>query len=228
MAHDLKSKKLTAEGRGAEKSKDRNAGQNCRCRRINPCRWNVYVAVRPRPATIISMITSMIGRPGANEAAPYYFGYINRVSSDDILLALQNQFDETLPFLRGISEEKSLYRYATEKWSIRQMWGHVNDTERVFLMRALWFARHFDTPMPSFDQDIAVAAAQSDAISWARHVEEFREIRLATISFFRNLPNEAWSRQGIASGNPFTVRACAYVVAGHVVHHAAVLREKYL
>ena len=170
----------------------------------------------------------MIGRPSSNEAAAYYFGYINRVSSDDILHELESQLGETLPFLRSIPEEKSLYRYAPEKWSIRQMWGHVNDTERVFLMRALWFARNFDTPMPSFDQDIAVAAAASNDVSWARHIEEFREIRLATLSFFRNLPEEAWTRKGIASGNPFTVRACAYIVAGHTAHHAAVLREKYL
>jgi hypothetical protein len=174
------------------------------------------------------MITSMIGRPEANEAASYYFGYINRVTGNDILREFQNQLDETLPFLRGITEEKSLYRYAPEKWSIRQMWGHVNDTERVFLMRALWFARSFDTPLPSFDQDIAVANANSDEVPWARHVEEFREIRLATISFFRNLPEEAWMRTGTASGNPFSVRACAFIVAGHVMHHAAVLREKYL
>ncbi len=170
----------------------------------------------------------MIGRPAPNEAAPYYFGYINRVAGDDVLREIQSQLDETLPFLRGIPEDKSLYRYAPEKWSIRQMWGHVNDTERVFVMRALWFARKFDTPMPSFDQDIAVAAAGSDALPWSRHVEEFREIRLATISFFRNLPEEAWTQKGVASGNPFTVRACAFIVAGHVAHHMAVLREKYL
>ena len=169
----------------------------------------------------------MIGRPTPNEAAPYYFGYINRVSGDDILRTLQSQLDETLPFLRGIAEEKSLYRYAPEKWSIRQMWGHVNDTERVFLMRALWFARKFETALPSFDQEIAVANANSDEVPWARHVEEFREIRLATISFFRNLPEEAWTRTGTASGNPFSVRACAFIVAGHVTHHAGVLREKY-
>jgi hypothetical protein len=170
----------------------------------------------------------MIGRPAPNEAAPYYFGYINRVSGDDILRTLQSQLDETLPFLRGITEEKSLYRYAPEKWSIRQMWGHVNDTERVFLMRALWFARKFETALPSFDQEIAVANANSDEVPWARHVEEFREIRLATISFFRNLPEEAWTRTGTASGNPFSVRACAFIVAGHVTHHAGVLHEKYL
>jgi hypothetical protein len=170
----------------------------------------------------------MIGRPAPNEAAPYYFGYINRVSGDDILRTLQSQLDETLPFLRGITEEKSLYRYAPEKWSIRQMWGHVNDTERVFLMRALWFARKFETALPSFDQEIAVANANSDEVPWARHVEEFREIRLATISFFRNLPEEAWTQTGTASGNPFSVRACAFIVAGHVTHHTRVLHEKYL
>jgi hypothetical protein len=170
----------------------------------------------------------MIGRPAPNEAAPYYFGYINRVSGNDILRTLQSQLDEILPFLRGITEEKSLYRYAPEKWSIRQMWGHVNDTERVFVMRALWFARKFETALPSFDQEIAVANANSDEVPWARHVEEFREIRLATISFFRNLPEEAWTRTGTASGNPFSVRACAFIVAGHVTHHAGVLHEKYL
>jgi hypothetical protein len=170
----------------------------------------------------------MIGRPAPNEAAPYYFGYINRVSGDDILREMQSQLDETLLFLRGISEEKSLYCYAPEKWSIRQMWGHVNDTERVFVLRALWFARNFETALPSLDQDVAVAAAASDDVPWTRHAEEFREIRLATISFFQNLPQEAWSRKGTASGNPFTVRACAFVVAGHVTHHIGVLREKYL
>jgi hypothetical protein len=174
------------------------------------------------------MITSMIGRPTSNEAAPYYFNYINRVSGDDILQELESQLDATPAFLRGMTEEKSLYRYAPDKWSIRQLWGHVNDAERVFMMRAFWFARNFDTPLPSFEQEIAVTAARSDDIPWARHVEEFREIRLATISFFRNLPEEAWGRSGIASGNPVTVRACAYIVAGHVTHHAAVLREKYL
>lgn len=169
----------------------------------------------------------MTGRPGLNEAAPYYFGYINRVASDDIVSALKIQLDETLPFLCGISEEQSLHRYAPDKWSIRQMWNHVNDAERVFVFRALWFARGHDSALPSFEQDIAARAGNADDCPWARHVEEFREVRLATLSFFRNLPEEAWMRSGVASGNPFTVRACAYIAAGHVAHHAAVLREKY-
>lgn len=170
----------------------------------------------------------MIGRPSSSEAAPYYFNYINRVTGDDILSTLQSQLDQTLPFLGTISEEKSLFRYAPEKWSIRQMWGHVNDAERLFLFRAVWFARGHESALPSFEQEIAVTAAKSDDVPWSRHVEEFREIRLATISFFRNLPEDAWGRSGVASGNPVTVRACAFIVAGHVTHHAAVLREKYL
>jgi hypothetical protein len=170
----------------------------------------------------------MKGRPAQNEAAPYYFNYINRVPEEDILPKLEKQLEETLPLLRAISEERSLYRYAPGKWSIRQMWNHVNDAERVFVHRALWFARGFDSPLPSFEQDIAVTAGKADDFAWASHVEEFRQVRLATISFFRNLPEESWMRSGVASGNPFTVRACAYIVAGHVAHHAAVLREKYV
>lgn len=171
---------------------------------------------------------TIIGIPERTEATEYYFNYINLVTSDDILSVLESQLDETTAFLRGISEEKSLYRYAPEKWSIREVWNHVNDAERVFVSRALWFARGFDSPLPSFEQDIAVRTAVADAISWARHVEEFRQIRLATVPFFRNLPAEAWKRKGMASGYPFTVRAMAYIVAGHTAHHAAVLREQYL
>jgi hypothetical protein len=173
-------------------------------------------------------IISMIGRPESNEAAPYYFGYINRVASNDIIHELQNQLDETLPLLHRVSEERSLYHYAPGKWTVRQMWNHVNDAERIFLYRALWFARNLNSDLPSFDQDIAVVAGNGNDVSWANHVEEFREIRLATISFFRNLPEDAWLRSGMASEKSFTVRACAYIVAGHVAHHAAVLREHYL
>jgi DinB superfamily len=167
-------------------------------------------------------------RPGADEAAPYYFNYIDRVTDDDVVGFLATQLDEAMPFLSGISEERSLHRYAPEKWSIRQVLNHVSDGERVFVYRALWFARGFDTPLPSFDQEVSTAGAKADEVSWARHVEEFRGVRLATLSFFRNLPAEAWERSGIASDNPFTVRALAYIVAGHYAHHAAILQARYL
>ncbi len=170
----------------------------------------------------------MMGRPERDEAAPYYFTYIDRIASDNIVGVMDTQLEETLACLRGISEEKSLHRYAPEKWTIRQLWNHVNDTERVFQHRALWFARGFDTPLPSFDEKIAAGAAAANQVSWARHVEEFRDVRRGTLDFFRNLPEEAWTRSGIASEKPFTVRALAYIIAGHVAHHRAVLQERYL
>jgi hypothetical protein len=169
-----------------------------------------------------------MGFPKPEEAAPYYFKYIDRIQDDDIVGVLQSQLDETLSFLSGISEERSLYRYAPEKWSFRQVLNHVTDTERVFLFRALWFGRGFDSPLPGFDEKISAAAARADDVSWAGHVEEFRGSRLATLTFFRNLPAEAWTRSGIASGNPFTVNALAYLAAGHLAHHIAILKERYL
>jgi uncharacterized damage-inducible protein DinB len=170
----------------------------------------------------------MLGRPQPNEAASYYSKYIERVSSDDIVAVLATQLEETVDLLSDISEEQSLYRYASDKWSMRELLGHVSDTERVFTFRALWFARGFQDPLQSYDQEVAVAVAESDIVSWAGHINEFRAIRSATIAFFRNLPSEAWLRNGIASDNSVTVRAIAYIVAGHASHHLAILRERYL
>lgn len=170
----------------------------------------------------------MIGRPEPNEAAAYYSTYIDRIKSPDLLGALETQTAEVVPALRAVSEEKSLHRYATGKWSIREMWNHVNDAERVFLYRALWFARGFDSALPSFEQETAVRTAGANGIAWAHHVEEFRAIRSATMAFFRHLPADAWMRTGVASGNPVTVRALAYIIAGHVAHHRAILEERYL
>ena len=167
-------------------------------------------------------------RPKPSEAAPYYSAYIDLVTSDDIVPAMEHQLGEMLQFLSGISEEQSLHSYAPGKWTIREVLGHVNDGERVFSGRAFWFARGFTDALPSFDQDVAVRAAHSNNTSWAELVEEFKNVRLATISFFKSLPKEAWDRTGVASDNPVSVRACAYIVAGHVAHHQRVLREKYL
>ena len=178
---------------------------------------------------------SIIMRPQPNEAASYYYGYINRVTEDDVVSVLERQLDETVAFLSDISEEQSLHRYAPDKWSMRELLNHVNDTERVFLFRALWFARGFAEDLPSYDQEIGVAGGQADKFAWASHIEEFRAVRQATLAFFHNLPGEnleaaqeVWNRTGIASGNPFTVRALAYIIAGHSAHHLAILKERYL
>jgi DinB family protein len=170
----------------------------------------------------------MTGRPGADEAAPYYFRYIDLVGGEDPVAVLETQLDETTGFLSSISEDGSRSRYAPDKWSIRQIASHINDTERVFVSRAFWFARNFDSPLPSYDQNTDAAAVGADDVPWKGHVEEFGAVRLATLYFFRHLPAEAFLRRGIASGNLFTVRALAYILAGHVIHHSAVIRERYL
>jgi len=170
----------------------------------------------------------MNGRPQSSEAAPEYFTYIRQVAGDDPIAALESQVQEAPAFFSGISEQASLHRYAPEKWSIRETLNHVTDTERVFGFRALWFARGFAVPLPGFDQDIGAAEAGADAVPWAAHIEEFERVRLATISLFRNLPSEAWMRTGTSNGKLFTVRAIAFIVAGHLAHHIALLRERYL
>lgn len=167
-------------------------------------------------------------RPQPNEAVPYYSHYINLVPEGDIVDTLERQLEETSSFLSEISEEKSLDRYAPDKWSLRELLNHINDTERMFVFRALWFARGFTSPLPGFEEEIAVKGAAANQLSWASQVKEFRSIRSSTVAFFRGLPKEAWDRSGIASDNLFTVRALAYIAAGHVQHHVEVIRNRYL
>ncbi len=168
-------------------------------------------------------------RPGEAEAAPFYFRYINQVSGDDPVGTMATQLEEALKLFAGISEEASLHRYAPEKWSIRQVLNHITDNERAFAFRALWFARGFDRAAARiYDQDIAAAAAGADAVSLASHVEEFRAVRSSTISLFRNMPPEGWTRGGIASEKFVTVNALAWMIPGHSAHHVAILTERYL
>src|SRR5208337_4134141 len=169
----------------------------------------------------------MISIPERSEADPYFFMYIDRVPTNDVVGLLVAQVDQSLTTLRDVSEKSSLYRYAPNKWSMRQVLNHVTDTERTFLFRSLWFARGFDSPLPSFDQVTAVSNAGANECPWINHLEEFRVTRLATYMFFKNLPSTGWDRSGTASEMSFTVRAMAFFIAGHFDHHMAILRERY-
>jgi hypothetical protein len=170
----------------------------------------------------------LTSKPEQSEAAEYYFTYINQVPPGDIIQILEAQASEYVGLLSGIPERQSLHRYESGKWSIREVAAHINDTERLFAYRAFWFARGFESPLPSFDQNVAIPTCGADARTLASHIDEFRAVRAATLALFRNLPAEAWLRRGIASDNPFTVRALAFLAAGHVIHHAKILRERYL
>ncbi len=169
-----------------------------------------------------------IGRPAREETIEYYHPYIDLVPGGDIRRILEQQRGDALAFLRRIPEEKTAHSYAPDKWTVSEVVGHLNDSERLFAMRAFWFARANDAPMPSWHSDAAVKISKSAERSLASHIEEFAAIRAATLSLFDNLPDEAWTRGGIASDNPFSVRALAYIAAGHVIHHLDILEKRYL
>ncbi|HET9316928.1 MAG TPA: DinB family protein [Vicinamibacteria bacterium] len=171
---------------------------------------------------------STLTRPGTDEAAPYYFKYIDRVPGDDVVGVLTDQLEQAPKFWGAITEDKSRHRYEPGKWSIREALAHVSDTERVFQFRTFWFARGFEAPLPSFDQDTAAGSALAHERPLASLLDEFLAVRRSTLALVRSLPEEAWSRRGTASGNPFTARGMVFVTAGHAAHHVAVVRERYL
>lgn len=173
-------------------------------------------------------MATMIARPASNEYAPYYGGYIGAVPDGDLLALLETQGRDTVALLRAVSEQKSQHRYAPGKWTIREVLGHVNDAERVFTYRALSFARGDETPLPSFDEGPWAAASNADSRGMAELIEDFEAVRAATLTLFRGFGEDQFARSGIASGNRVTVRALAYIVAGHERHHVRILRERYL
>lgn len=169
-----------------------------------------------------------IERPAATEYAAYYEKYVSLVPDGDILDTLNGQLESTLELLRGIDEEQSASRYAEGKWSIKELVGHIVDTERIFGYRALRFARGDRTPLPGFEQDGYVSNGNFSGRRLPDLAEEFALVRRANLSLLRHLNGEAWQRQGEASENAVSVRALAYIIAGHEAHHVRILRERYL
>jgi uncharacterized damage-inducible protein DinB len=170
----------------------------------------------------------MTTKPAAGEFAPYYGKYISLVEGDDILRALEEQNGATLGVLRSRTEAQGNYRYEPGKWSIKEVVGHLIDTERIFAYRALRIARDDKTPLPGFEQDDYVASADFDASQLADLAAQFALVRQSNLAMFRQFSDEAWLRRGTASENPVTVRALAYIIAGHELHHLRLLRSRYL
>lgn len=166
-------------------------------------------------------------RPVKNEYDPYYERYISLVSEEDILIALDQQLSETLILLRGASEQHGSFRYETNKWSVKEVLGHLIDTERIMSYRALCIARADRTSLPGFEQDDYVKNGNFDSRSVSSLAREFEQVRRATISLFRNLDPQAWERRGKANNVEITVRALAYIIAGHELHHKAILKDRY-
>jgi hypothetical protein len=174
------------------------------------------------------MATLTVTRPEATEHNPYYAKYIALVTEADAIQALESQIVDALALLRTIPESKGDHRYGPDKWTIREVLGHLIDGERVFAYRALRFARNDRTELPGFDENTYVPAGGFGRRTLADLAAEWELVRRSNLAMFSGLDAEAWRRQGTANGNGISVRALAYIIAGHGRHHVALLRERYL
>lgn len=166
-------------------------------------------------------------RPEPDEYVPYYASYIRRVPEGNLPQILERQHTETRALLSSLDDTRALHRYAFGKWSIKEVLGHIADGERVFAYRALWFARGDETPLPGFEENAWVPAGGFDARSLASLVHELGAVRHASVALLSSLDEAAWSARGTANGHPVSVRALAAIMAGHELHHVALLRERY-
>jgi len=167
-------------------------------------------------------------KPEESEYLPYYGRYIALVSAGDVVSTLEAQMRDSQALLAGISPAVSTYRYAPGKWSVNELLGHVIDTERIFAGRALRFARGDSSPLPGFEQDDYVRNASFNSYPLAELAAELDAVRRSTLFLFRHLSEEAWMRRGMASGAEVSVRALAYITAGHELHHREILRTRYV
>jgi hypothetical protein len=176
---------------------------------------------------VVSPATFMIARPEPGEYAPYYDRYISLIAGTDILGTLDAQRRQMMLLLSGRDESDGDFRYAPGKWNAKEVLGHVCDTERIFAYRALRIARGDQTPLAGFEQDDYVKHGPFARAPLAEIVEDYIAVRRATLTLFRNLDEGAWGLRGVASKNEVSVRALAYMIAGHEVHHRTILEEKY-
>lgn len=173
------------------------------------------------------MTTIAIPRPAATEYAPFFEAYVAKVPAGDVLATLARQMEETVALVGGLSDARAAYRYAPGKWSIKEVVGHLADSERIFIYRALCAARGERTELPGFDENAYVATAHFDRRTLADLVAELRTVRAATVSFFAGLSDDDLARALVANKKPYTVRAMAYIIAGHERHHQEGLAERY-
>lgn len=167
-------------------------------------------------------------RPLPDECAPFYHGYLAKVPDGDLPTILRQTGEDFVAALANVDAERGDFAYAPGKWSIKRVVQHVTDGERLFAYRALCIARGDTQPLPGFDEDAYALLDGSEQRPLAAIVAEFAAVRAATLALFAGLPEPAWTRRGIANGNPVSVRALAWMSAGHALHHAGVLRERYL
>lgn len=186
-------------------------------------RQATLAALELRPSTA----AARFDRPAADEHHPYYSAYIDRVPPGNLLDVLREQAAEVGDFFGALSPTQARFAYAPGKWTVQEVLGHLVDTERVFVYRAMSIAREDPAELPGYSQDEWMAPADFARRELAGLVAEWLVVRAATVVLAEGLPADAPLRRGIASGRPFSVRALLYVPPGHVVHHLGLLRERY-
>ncbi|HWT01386.1 MAG TPA: DinB family protein [Pyrinomonadaceae bacterium] len=174
------------------------------------------------------MANNAAGRPDETEYVPEYSKYVSLVPEGNIVGVLIGQIDDTTALLLSIPEERGGFRYAPGKWSIKELVGHLIDSERIFSYRALRFARDDKTELPGYEQDDYVRGGSFDEVPLADLAAEFAIVRQATVLLFKHLSRDAWTRRGTANECEVSVRALAHIIAGHELHHRSVLIDKYL
>jgi uncharacterized damage-inducible protein DinB len=170
-----------------------------------------------------------IEKPKDGEFPPYANMYIQLLPGDGQLLKhLKNNFIATKELILSLPEGKLNYRYAENKWTIKEIMVHIIDDERIYAYRVLRFARNDETELPGFEQDDYVLYSRANERSIENIMEEYEAVRSSTIALFDGLPEDSFLRMGIANNNKVTVRALAYHIAGHELHHINIIKEKYL
>jgi hypothetical protein len=174
------------------------------------------------------MSHALVGKPDGSEYPAHFNGYVALVPEDDVLAVLEFQHQRTIALLRGIDEARGNFRYDPAKWSIKELIGHVIDAERAFSFRAFHFGRGHKTPLPSFEQDFVAKVAPYLTMTVRDVADDYDAVRCGTLQLFRHFDSVAWVRRGIVNSSEVSVRAMAYVIAGHERHHLNIVKTRYL
>jgi hypothetical protein len=178
--------------------------------------------------SLLREVIEMIKRPESNEFSPVYAGYIKWVPGDELLVSFKEQLEDTISLLSHLTEEKAIFRYAPNKWSIKEMIGHIADAERIMSYRLLCIARGDDTPLPGFEEDDYVLGASFDLLPFEDLLDNLIAVRKSTLALLKGIAPEAYLRMGTANNKAISARAIAFIISGHELHHRNVLVERYL
>jgi hypothetical protein len=169
-----------------------------------------------------------MNRPEKDEFASYYLPYVNAVPEGDIISVLSQQLESTKLLLKNITEEQGKFRYGPDKWTVKEVVGHMTDTERIMAYRLLCIARGETVSLPGFDENQYVEHASFNEQSLEQLLEDFAIVRQSTLALMKSFSADVWMRRGLANNTEVTVRGTAYIIAGHAIHHSRIIKERYL